>query len=195
MLFTLLFPFFRTPQTASDCVSFNHPPQTPPGQWALKDSLKSDQLFHILLAIEAYYFLETVLDPILSLLDQSYFVSIIGEWSPKLFTKVAWTIYIDRGNLRSGFLQLQFYASFTSVIFMHTTAFKKGCQITGCLELMPYEKWTMASEDVDMRPDRRAISEDDITAMTTFPFPGGGMRVLSSVLVGPPRFPLVYHYF
>lgn len=129
------------------------------------------------------------------LLDQSYFVSIIGEWSPKLFTKVAWTIYIDWWNLRSGFLQLELYALFTSVIFMHTTAFKKGCQITGCLELTPYEKWTMASEDFDMCPDRRAISEDDITAMTTFPFPGGGMRVLSSVLVGPPRFPLVYHYF
>lgn len=75
MLFTLLFPFFRTPQTASDCVSYNHPPETPPGQWAFKDSLKSDQLFHILLAIEAHYLLETVLDPIL-------WLSPIG---PKLF--------------------------------------------------------------------------------------------------------------
>lgn len=46
-----------------------------------------------------------------------------------------------------------------------------------------------------MRPDRRAISEDDITAMTTFPFPGGGMRVLSSVLVGPPCFPLCISLF
>lgn len=54
---------------------------------------------------------------------------------------------------------------------------------------MPHEKLTMAAEDFDTRPDRRAISEDDITAMTTFPFPGGGMRVLSSVLVGPHAFP------
>lgn len=38
----------------------------------------------------------------------------------------------------------------------------------------------------DMHPDRRAISEDDITAMSAFPFPGGGTRVLSPVLVGPP---------
>lgn len=53
----------------------------------------------------------------------------------------------------------------------------------------------MVSEDFDMRPDRRAILEDDITAMSAFPFPGGGMRVLSSVLVAPLRFPLVYHYF
>lgn len=53
----------------------------------------------------------------------------------------------------------------------------------------------MVSEDFDMRPDRTAISEDDITDMSAFPFPGGGMRVLSSVLVAPLRFPLVYHYF
>lgn len=53
----------------------------------------------------------------------------------------------------------------------------------------------MATEDFDMHPDRRAISEDDITAMTTFPFPGGGMRVLSSVLVGPHAFSLCITIF
>lgn len=53
----------------------------------------------------------------------------------------------------------------------------------------------MATEDFDMHPDRRAISEDDITAMSTFPFPGGGMRVLSFVLVGPHAFSLYITIF
>ncbi len=52
----------------------------------------------------------------------------------------------------------------------------------------------MATEDFDMHPDRRAISEDDITAMSTFPFPGGGMRV-SFVLVGPHAFSLYITIF
>lgn len=53
----------------------------------------------------------------------------------------------------------------------------------------------MATEDFDMHPDRRAISEDDITAMTTFPFPGGGMRGLSFVPVGHHTFSLYITIF
>lgn len=50
----------------------------------------------------------------------------------------------------------------------------------------------MVYEDFDRCPDRRAISDDDITVLTTFPFPAGGMSLLSSVLMGPHAFPLYY---
>lgn len=37
-------PCLRSPQTAFDRVSIHHPPQTSPGQWTIKDSLKCDHL-------------------------------------------------------------------------------------------------------------------------------------------------------
>lgn len=61
--------------------------------------------------------------------------------------------------------------------------------------LKPSWKWTMVYEDFDRCPDRRAISDDDITVpMTTFPFPAGGW-VLSSVLTDPHAFPLYMTIF
>lgn len=61
--------------------------------------------------------------------------------------------------------------------------------------LKPSQKWTMVYEGFDRCPDRRAILDDDITVLTTFPFPAGTVRVLSSVLTGPHAFPLYMTIF